>query len=97
MAKILVGMTFSGWIAVVAGWYVTEIGRQPYVVTGVLTTADAATKIAGGIVLSSLLMYLFLYVSLIISYIGVVFYIAREGDKVNASTPIPNSSNSYAQ
>jgi cytochrome d ubiquinol oxidase subunit I len=97
MAKVLVGMTFSGWIAVVAGWYVTEIGRQPYVVTGVLTTADAATKIAGGIVLSSLVMYLFLYITLIISYIGVVFYLAREGDKVNASTPIPKSSNSYAQ
>jgi cytochrome d ubiquinol oxidase subunit I len=97
MAKILVGMTFSGWIAVVAGWYVTEIGRQPYVVTGVLTTADAATKIAGGIVLSSLVMYLFLYITLIISYIGVVFYLAREGDKVNASTPVPKSSNSYAQ
>ena len=97
MAKILVGMTFSGWIAVVAGWYVTEIGRQPYVVTGVLTTADAATKIAGGIVLSSLVMYLFLYITLIISYIGVIFYLAREGDKVNASTPVSKSSNSYAQ
>ncbi|QWE12110.1 cytochrome ubiquinol oxidase subunit I [Polynucleobacter sp. AP-Titi-500A-B4] len=81
MAKILVGMTFSGWIAVVAGWYVTEIGRQPYIVTGVLTTAEAATTISGGIVLSSLLMYLFLYISLIIAYIGVVFYLAREGDK----------------
>jgi len=97
MAKILVGMTFSGWIAVVAGWYVTEIGRQPYIVTGVLTTADAATTIAGGIVLSSLLMYLFLYISLIISYIGVVFYLAREGDKAPTSNPITSSSNSYAQ
>ena len=97
MAKILVGMTFSGWIAVVAGWYVTEIGRQPYIVTGVLTTADAATTIAGGIVLSSLLMYLFLYISLIISYIGVVFYLAREGDKASVSNPLASSSNSYAQ
>ena len=97
MAKILVGMTFSGWIAVVAGWYVTEIGRQPYIVTGVLTTADAATTMAGGIVLSSLLMYLFLYIALIISYIGVVFYLAREGDKAPVSNTIANSSNSYVQ
>jgi len=97
MAKILVGMTFSGWIAVVAGWYVTEIGRQPYIVTGVLTTAEAATKISGGIVLSSLVMYLFLYITLIISYIGVVFYLAREGDKAIVSTPVKNSSNSFAQ
>ena len=97
MAKILVGMTFSGWIAVVAGWYVTEIGRQPYIVTGVLTTADAATTMAGGIVLSSLLMYLFLYIALIISYIGVVFYLAREGDKAPVSNTIASSSNSYVQ
>lgn len=97
MAKILVGMTFSGWIAVVAGWYVTEIGRQPYIVTGVLTTAEAATKISGGIVLSSLVMYLFLYITLIISYIGVVFYLAREGGKAIVSTPVKNSSNSFAQ
>lgn len=83
MARVLVGMTFSGWLAVVAGWYVTEIGRQPYLVTGVLTTAEAATTIAGGIVLSSLLMYLFLYFTLIISYISVVFYLARESDKVS--------------
>jgi cytochrome bd ubiquinol oxidase subunit I len=97
MAKILVGMTFSGWIAVVAGWYVTEIGRQPYIVTGVLTTAEAATKISGGIVLSSLVMYLFLYITLIISYIGVVFYLAREGDESKANIPIAKSSSSFAQ
>jgi len=96
MAKVLVGMTFSGWVAVVAGWYVTEIGRQPYIVTGVLTTADAATKIAGGIVLSSLVMYLLLYFALIISYIGVVFYLAREADKPKVTSPSANTSNSYA-
>ena len=95
MAKVLVGMTFSGWIAVVAGWYVTEIGRQPYIVTGVLTTAEAATTISGGIVLSSLLMYLFLYISLIIAYIGVVFYLAREGDKT-ATASNTYTSNTYA-
>ena len=43
MLQALVGMTFSGWLAVVAGWYVTEIGRQPYLVSGVLTTAQAVT------------------------------------------------------
>jgi cytochrome bd ubiquinol oxidase subunit I len=33
---LLVAMTFSGWVATLAGWYVTEIGRQPYLVYGVL-------------------------------------------------------------
>ena len=34
---VLVGMTFSGWVATVAGWYVSEIGRQPWLVQGVPT------------------------------------------------------------
>src|SRR5207253_2898343 len=38
---IFSGFTFSGWIAVLAGWLTTEIGRQPWLVTGVLRTADA--------------------------------------------------------
>jgi cytochrome d ubiquinol oxidase subunit I len=42
----LVGMSFSGWIATLAGWYVTEIGRQPYLVSGLLRTSDAVTDIA---------------------------------------------------
>jgi cytochrome d ubiquinol oxidase subunit I len=42
MLHVLSAMAFSGWIAVLAGWYVTEIGRQPWIVTGVLTVNDVA-------------------------------------------------------
>jgi cytochrome d ubiquinol oxidase subunit I len=80
MAKGLVLMTFSGWVAVLAGWYVTEIGRQPYLVTGVLTTAEAVTKLPTGMVLSSLLAYLAVYVGLLFAYIWVVFYLTRKVD-----------------
>ena len=100
MLKALLWMTFSGWIAVLAGWYVTEIGRQPYLVTGVLTTAQAVTKLPTGMVFSSLFMYLALYIGLIISYIAVVFHLARQADlpasekrQVNAevgSNPVAN-------
>ncbi|MDQ3040161.1 MAG: cytochrome ubiquinol oxidase subunit I, partial [Pseudomonadota bacterium] len=38
----------SGFIALLSGWYVTEIGRQPYVIYGLLRTADAATAIGAG-------------------------------------------------
>ena len=44
---LLAGMTFSGWVATVAGWYVTEIGRQPFIVYGLLRTADVASQRAG--------------------------------------------------
>ncbi len=80
MAKGLVLMTFSGWIGVLSGWYVTEIGRQPYLVTGVLTTAEAVTKLPTGMVLSSLLAYLAVYVGLLLAYIWVVFYLTRKVD-----------------
>jgi cytochrome d ubiquinol oxidase subunit I len=80
IAKGLVLMTFSGWVAVLAGWYVTEIGRQPYLVTGVLTTAQAATTLPTGMVFSTLFAYLALYVGLLAAYIWVVFYLARQAD-----------------
>ena len=74
----LVAMTFSGWVATVAGWYVTEIGRQPWLVTGILRTADAASTVGSGMILSTLLMYLVLYAVLLASYVSVVFYLARK-------------------
>ena len=40
LKRTFVGMAFSGWVATLAGWYVTEIGRQPYLVTGVLKTKE---------------------------------------------------------
>ena len=45
-------MTFSGWVATLAGWYVTEIGRQPFVVYGLLRTADLVAPHAPGMVLA---------------------------------------------
>lgn len=91
LARAFVWMTFSGWVAVVAGWYVTEIGRQPYLVHGVLTTAEAATKLPGGMIFSSLMMYLFLYLTLIVAYIWAIFYMARQADKKSAEAEAPIS------
>jgi cytochrome d ubiquinol oxidase subunit I len=53
----LSAMTFSGWVATVAGWYVTEIGRQPYVVYGLLKTADVASNVASPWIALTLTMY----------------------------------------
>lgn len=81
---ILVAMTFSGWIAAIAGWYVTEIGRQPYIVYGVLKIADAvAHNVSPGMALSALIMYLTLYVVMLASFVSVVFYIASREIKTN--------------
>ena len=42
---VFAGMTFSGWVATLAGWYVTEIGRQPFIVYGLIRTADVASTV----------------------------------------------------
>jgi cytochrome d ubiquinol oxidase subunit I len=77
-AMILVAMTFAGWVALISGWYVTEIGRQPWLVHGVLTTAQAASQVPAGNIALSLAMYLTLYAALLSAYVSVVFYLAKK-------------------
>ena len=80
-ARALLAMTFAGWIATLAGWYVTEIGRQPWLVTGVLRTVDAISATPAPIIGISLAAYLLLYVALLSAYVSVLFYLARHRGK----------------
>ena len=88
----LVGMTFSGWLATLAGWYTTEIGRQPWLVQGVMTTKEAVADVPAPMVLSTLLTYLAVYAILLGAYIGVIFYLARKasrGESISAAAARP--------
>jgi len=77
------GMTFSGWVATVAGWYVTEIGRQPFVVHGLIRTADVvSTKPTSGMIGVTLTLYLVLYAVLILAYVSVLKYMAEKPEEV---------------
>jgi cytochrome bd ubiquinol oxidase subunit I len=63
-----------GFVAVLSGWFVAEVGRQPWTVYGVLRTADSVSPVPGGSVLISLILFVLVY--------GVVFgagvyYIAK--------------------
>jgi cytochrome d ubiquinol oxidase subunit I len=71
-------MTFSGWVATLAGWYVTEIGRQPFLVSGVLRTAEAVTALPAGNVALSLTAYLAIYGFLLVAYVSTLFHLARK-------------------
>ena len=85
-----VGMTFSGWVATLAGWYTTEIGRQPWLVSGVMKTTEAVAEVPAAMVLSTLLVYLAIYVGLTLAYVAVLFYLARKaarGEDVKPMTP----------
>ena len=82
LLRVLVGMTFIGWVALIAGWYVTEIGRQPWLVYGVLTAAQAASKVVASNIAITLATYLTLYAALLFAYVRVVFYLARKASGV---------------
>ena len=77
----MVAMTFSGWLATLAGWYVTEIGRQPWLVTGVMSTEQAVADIPAPMVASTLVTYLLVYLALTLAYVSVLFYLARRAAK----------------
>ncbi|NOH80362.1 cytochrome ubiquinol oxidase subunit I [Vibrio sp. RE86] len=51
----------AGFIAVLAGWITTEVGRQPYTVYGLLTTADSASPIDAAAVSVSLTAFIVVY------------------------------------
>lgn len=80
----LAGMTFSGWVATVAGWYVTEIGRQPFIVYGLLRTADVASTVPSPMIALTLTLYVTLYLALIVAYIAVLKYMAEKPEEVLA-------------
>ncbi|MGB3471290.1 MAG: cytochrome ubiquinol oxidase subunit I [Erythrobacter sp.] len=67
-------MAPSGFAAVLAGWITTEVGRQPYVIYGLLRTADAASPLDVPAVAASLLAFIIVY--FVVFGIG-VWYIMR--------------------
>lgn len=73
------GMTFSGWIATLAGWLVTEIGRQPWLVTGILRTADAVGRVPDAALGASFAGYALVYSVMLVAYVVVLTHLAGEG------------------
>jgi cytochrome d ubiquinol oxidase subunit I len=70
-----IAMTPSGFIALLSGWFVTEIGRQPYVVYGLLRTREAASVISSGQVMFSLIVFVVVY---FVIFGSATFYILRQ-------------------
>ena len=58
-AAVLMGP--SGFVAVIAGWVTTEVGRQPFTIYGFLTTAQSASPLAAPAVATSLLAFVVVY------------------------------------
>ena len=77
--RTLCGMMFSGGIAVVAGWWVSIIGLQPFVVNGTITQTEVLGTASSGAVLYGLIGYGLLYALLLAAFAGMLFHAARYG------------------
>jgi cytochrome bd ubiquinol oxidase subunit I len=71
-------MSFSGWVATLAGWYVTEIGRQPWIVQGLLRVDEVASRVPSPHIAFTLALYLTLYAALLVAYVSVVKHMAEK-------------------
>ena len=72
--RAAIAMAPSGFIAVLAGWYTTEVGRQPYTVYGLLRTADSLSHVDAEAIGVSLVAFILVY---FIVFGAGVFYILR--------------------
>ena len=89
---IFAGFTFSGWVATLAGWIVTEMGRQPWLVTGILRTADAAGKVSEAQLGASLTGYTVTYGAMLLAYMVVLTHMAGKG--AGAARPMEHTAES---
>src|ERR1700741_3108215 len=78
----------SGFIAVLAGWFTAEVGRQPWVVYGLLRTKDAATpSLTTGDVLVSLLAYIAVYAVIYSFGFYYIYRLLRDGPAAATEGP----------
>lgn len=77
-------MSPLGFVATLCGWYVTEVGRQPWIVYGLMRTADSASSIPAATILASLLLYLGVYTAVGVAFLYYFFKYIRTG-------PLPSS------
>jgi len=76
---VFAASTFIGWIATLAGWLVTEIGRQPWLVTGILKTWEATGAVSGAQLGVSLAGYTATYAVMLVAYLVVLTHLAGKG------------------
>ena len=80
----------TGFIAVLTGWFVAEVGRQPWVVYGLLRTVDAhSPNVQAAEVLTSLIIFVTVYTLIFVSGAFYIYRILRAGPEENIAPPAP--------
>jgi cytochrome d ubiquinol oxidase subunit I len=85
------GFTFSGWVATLAGWLVTEIGRQPWLITGILKTSQAVGRIPEAQLGASLTGYVLVYTLMLAAYMVVITHLAGKGTTADKGPGTPHA------
>lgn len=88
--KLLLAWVFSiplPYIAVESGWIVREVGRQPWVVYGLLRTRDAATLLPAGTIATSMAMFAIFYAALIATFALFAYKWLKKGPDLTAVPP----------
>ena len=83
--RAAIALSPAGFVAVIAGWVTTEVGRQPYVVYGQLLTAEAHSPLATGAVATSLAAFVLVYFAV---FGAGTYYLLQ----LMARSPMPNES-----
>lgn len=94
--RLLVAMAPSGIVATLGGWYLAETGRQPWVIFGLLRTADAVSPVPAGTLLSTLIAFVCIYALFMTAFLVFAFRIIRRGpetapDLAEASGSLKNA------
>jgi len=88
--RFVLWMGPSGLIAMLAGWITTEVGRQPWVVYGLLRTADAASNHSAVQLSISLALFVVIYFSVFTVGIGYMMKLVRKGPQPHHEHPPEN-------
>ncbi|MCU1765662.1 cytochrome ubiquinol oxidase subunit I [Pseudomonas protegens] len=85
--RLVLWMGPSGLIALLAGWITTEVGRQPWVVYGLLRTSDAASNHSVAQLSISLALFVVIYFSVFAVGIGYMMKLVRKGPQPHHEHP----------
>ena len=78
-----------GYVAVETGWLIREVGRQPWIIYGLMRTSEAASPLPAAAVLTSLLIYLVVYTLLSLAFMVFAARIIAKGP--DFASPVPGA------
>jgi len=90
--RALVVMTPSGVLATLGGWYTAEIGRQPWVINGMLRTADAVSPVPARTLLGTLITFVCVYSVFFLAFLIFTLRLIRRGPGGLPAHALPSGS-----